>query len=107
MPASATASAGAPTRERSSRSVSRPTSKSSSTTPISASRKIAIGKRHEAEHRGTEEDTREQLAEHGGLPHALGELPEELRADERGGERQQDRPMSTPCSMARIVADPR
>ena len=49
-----------------------------------------LGQRHEPEHRGAQHDAREQLAEHRGLAHPLGEAAEELGAEERGREGDQE-----------------
>ena len=51
-----------------------------------------LGKRDQAEHRRTEEDARQQLAEYGRLADPLGEVAQELRAEKRRGERQEERP---------------
>ena len=49
-----------------------------------------LGQRNEPEHRGAEHDAREQLAEHRGLAHPLREAAEELGAEERGREGDQE-----------------
>jgi hypothetical protein len=63
--------------------------------------KHALRKRNQPEDGGSQQDSDEELAQHRRLAHALGELPEELRPDERRGKSQEEGGGGFPVVMRR------
>ena len=82
MPASATASAGAPTRSELAEVRLEPDLEEEQHHADLGEQEDGVRQRHEAEHRRAEQDHRPELAENGRLAETLGQLAEELRPDE-------------------------